>query len=152
MRGPKGDKGDKGDSYVLTSNDKQEIASLVDDISLLQLKLDNYPLPTLPELTIYQDKKCYSYNTETFVPATFDDESGQDIYVFNVKTLIDNGITKIYWKDALSQGCVGQSWIIWKEGVYATNTASTTITDTIRTVNLSALDPSKIEYMLITFK
>ena len=56
-QGPKGDKGDPGDDYVLTEQDKQEIAGMVDtpvdDVqingtSILQDGVANVPIATMP--------------------------------------------------------------------------------------------------------
>lgn len=119
-----------------------------DKISLLQLGLDYYPLAALPEVVVHQNKKCSSYDTETFVPAEFAAQDGQDIYVFKVADLIADGITSLSFPDMRTAGGVGQSFILWKAGVFATNTAGTT-TDGVRAVSFA--NYANAEYMLICF-
>lgn len=119
-----------------------------DKISLLQLGLDYYPLAALPEVVVHQNKKCPSYDTETFVPAEFTAQDGQDIYVFKVEDLIADGITSLSFPDMREAGGAGQSFILWKEGVFASNSAGTT-TGGVRTVSFA--NYANAEYMLICF-
>lgn len=121
-----------------------------DGISVLQLHLDTYPVAKLPGVEIYHNKKCAGYDTETYAPLTFQDATGQDIYVFDIGEMMSDGVTSLAWKDSTAAGGSGQSFIIWKEGTFANNWAGT-VADGIRTVDLTASGLTGAEYMLVTF-
>lgn len=116
------------------------------NISVKQLGLDYYPMDMLPQVTLFENKKCLGFNTTTKLPGTFTEQQGQDIYQFNLAELIAEGVQEIFVYDQAD--VVGQRVIAWTENEFATNVIGT-VADGVRRIKLSKI--SRATWILITF-
>lgn len=130
-------------------NDIQDLKSALTHIGVEQLALDYYPLDKLPGVTIYKNKSCGSYDATNKKPSAYTDKAGQDIVEFNIRDLINSGVTSISFPVPSSVGGVGQAVIIWTEGVVVSNVWGTNV-DGVKTIQLNTVAASYTNCM-ITF-
>lgn len=137
------------DDYTALQGEVDDLKSALTHIGVEQLALDCYPLDNLPGVTIYKNKSCGSYDATNKKPSAYTDKAGQDIVEFNIRDLINSGVTSISFPVPSSVGGVGQAVIIWTEGVVVSNVWGTNV-DGVKTIPLNTVADSYTNCM-ITF-